>query len=301
MVTVNGMTAERMLTIENNSVVSGAVVGNNLILTKHGGGTINAGNVRGATGLPGISNAEFDAEMADLLATLGVGQPVGIIVDYIGLTAPVGWIALNGQTITNGETLYPLLWAVLPVSMKSGANIVTPNTGGRAVVGYTTGDVDYNAIGKLSGTKTHVLTVGETPLKSHNHVVDSHNHGGSTGNESAYHTHTQQGNFTSGMGGEHEHVPNTGGSFVTSTGLGNVLQLGATPMPNNMALVATTNLAGFHAHTVSIGGATGNENSLHTHAVTAQAPNTSYVSDASATAHNNVPPSIAFLKIMKAV
>lgn len=50
---ITGLTATRMLAIEASSVVSGAVVGNNLILTKHDGSTINAGNVRGAQGVPG--------------------------------------------------------------------------------------------------------------------------------------------------------------------------------------------------------------------------------------------------------
>lgn len=47
---VTGLTAARMLAIEAASVVSGAISGDNLILTKHDGSTINAGNVRGPKG-----------------------------------------------------------------------------------------------------------------------------------------------------------------------------------------------------------------------------------------------------------
>ena len=54
MATVNGLTAERMLQIEENSVVAGLVdVNGNLLLTKHGGAQINAGNVRGPQGPQG--------------------------------------------------------------------------------------------------------------------------------------------------------------------------------------------------------------------------------------------------------
>lgn len=48
MSTVTGFTAERMLAIENGTVVDGSVVGDNLILTTKDGTPIDAGNVRGA-------------------------------------------------------------------------------------------------------------------------------------------------------------------------------------------------------------------------------------------------------------
>ena len=53
MATVTGYTAERMKEIEDNSIVSGAVVGNDLILTKFNGETINAGPVVGSEGPEG--------------------------------------------------------------------------------------------------------------------------------------------------------------------------------------------------------------------------------------------------------
>lgn len=50
---VTGFTAERMQAIENQAVVDGAVVGDDLVLTRHDGNLINAGSVRGAPGPPG--------------------------------------------------------------------------------------------------------------------------------------------------------------------------------------------------------------------------------------------------------
>ena len=54
---------------------------------------------------------------------------------------------MDGSTITNGQTLYPNLWAVIPAAMKSGANIVLPDTRGRVSVGYSSGDARFNSIG----------------------------------------------------------------------------------------------------------------------------------------------------------
>lgn len=53
MATVTGYTAERMQEIEDAAITSGAVVGDNLVLTRHDGTPITAGNVRGATGPTG--------------------------------------------------------------------------------------------------------------------------------------------------------------------------------------------------------------------------------------------------------
>lgn len=55
METVRVFTADRMQAIEDSAIVDGDVVGNNLILTRHDGATINAGNVRGPAGPTGAS------------------------------------------------------------------------------------------------------------------------------------------------------------------------------------------------------------------------------------------------------
>lgn len=66
MSSVTGLTADRMLAIEAASVIDGEVIGDDLILTRHDGVTINAGNVRGATGAPGL-----DAVPSDVNPTAG--------------------------------------------------------------------------------------------------------------------------------------------------------------------------------------------------------------------------------------
>lgn len=53
MATVTGLTADRMLEIEGESIVDGEVVAEHLILTRHDGTTIDAGSVVGPEGPPG--------------------------------------------------------------------------------------------------------------------------------------------------------------------------------------------------------------------------------------------------------
>ena len=100
--------------------------------------------------------------------------PVGTIVDYIGTTAPSGWAVLDGSTITNGQTLYPTLWAVLPSTFKSGTSIVLPDTRGRVAVGRNPSDTDFDNVGDTGGAKTVTLTSAEMP--SHNHTQNAHGH-----------------------------------------------------------------------------------------------------------------------------
>lgn len=65
MTTVNGMTAQRMSEIANNSIVDGVVVGTDLILTTQGGVNINAGPVKGTPGAPGGTDVAFQDWILD--------------------------------------------------------------------------------------------------------------------------------------------------------------------------------------------------------------------------------------------
>lgn len=70
MATVTGYTAEFMDTINDNTVVDGNVVGDNLILVTRGGTNIDAGNVRGPQGIQGIpgplTQAQADARYLNI-------------------------------------------------------------------------------------------------------------------------------------------------------------------------------------------------------------------------------------------
>lgn len=121
------------------------------------------------------------SRLNELETASGSGNaPIGTIVDYIGTVAPNDWTILDGSTITNGQNLYPNLWAILPASFKSGANIVKPDTRGRVTV-HQGGTLLTGAIGSTGGAETVTLSSSEIP--AHNHGLNSHNH-------TIAHTHT---------------------------------------------------------------------------------------------------------------
>ena len=70
MATVTGYTSARMKEIEDSSVVDGAIVADELILTRFDGSTINAGNVKGDTGATGATGAQGDVSAAQLTAAI---------------------------------------------------------------------------------------------------------------------------------------------------------------------------------------------------------------------------------------
>jgi microcystin-dependent protein len=99
--------------------------------------------------------------------------PTGSMVIWAKTTAPTGWLLCQGQTIS--RTTYADLYAAIGTTFGSGDGSTTfqlPNMKGRMVVGYDTGQSEFNVIGETGGEKAHTLTVAEMP---------SHNHGGATG------------------------------------------------------------------------------------------------------------------------
>lgn len=244
-------------------------------------------------------------------------QPVGSVQHYIGTTPPDGWVELNGQTITNGETLYPDLWAVLPATMKSGANIVLPDCRGRVIVHE--GSSPFNTFGSTTGAATVTLTTAQIPGHAHS--------GGSlaaanSGNLFMSGTASVSGSTTDS--GQHGHTGVTGTEPGHAHGIGAGSQLwfgGAPPQGYgqvNVTLAAmrlsggwitTGSQAGEHFHGVIIANTTGN----HTHSVTASGSvsvsggshshtisgNTD--SAGGGQSHSNVQPSLVLSTILKVV
>lgn len=167
---VTGYTADRMQAIEDNAIVDGEVVGDNLILTRYNATTINAGNVRGAVG---PMNPD--------------GNPAGTII-MGGWTANfTGYLILNGQTVVGGVAANPTVAAMYP-GWVVGGNLVLPNTVGSVPLGGSSG------FGVPTGSMTHVLQT--TNMAPHQHTVDAHDH-------TVAHDH---GTFQTVASGTHSHT-----------------------------------------------------------------------------------------------
>ena len=111
---------------------------------------------------------------------------------YFGTVEPIGWLFLNGQTVTNADTKYPNLWTVAPSAWKSGTSLILPNMADRVAIGATA------AIGVTGGANSHTLIQAELPAvtlsidpPSTSITIDPPSTGvtGSTGTESVLHTH----------------------------------------------------------------------------------------------------------------
>lgn len=116
MATVSSLTAERMLAIEAASVVDGEIVGDNLILTKHDGSQIDAGDVRGPQGDVGPIGTDLSVISNTQVFDVGVDSQIRAgrelsATDFtnMGLSAPIGLWNLsntndssgNGRNLTN--------------------------------------------------------------------------------------------------------------------------------------------------------------------------------------------------------
>lgn len=175
MATVTGLTANRMIEIEEASVVTGQIIGNDLVLNTRGGTAINAGNVRGPQGVPGPAIAALDdipnvtvptPVVGDLLRWNGTAWvssqpaqqiPTGLISMWSSSIAPSSYLLCDGAAIPAGVQYDPLRMVV-------GLN--TPDLRNRFVIGAKAGDVDLFEIG---GAAT--VTLDETQIPAHDHVA----------------------------------------------------------------------------------------------------------------------------------
>lgn len=114
MATITGFTAARMQAIEDNTIVSGAIVGDDLILTKNDTTTVNAGDVRGPAGPEGPPGGlvEINMSYAGALAVVTgkirwyASKPYSISKVLISVgTAPTG-AGITVDVKKNGTTIF---------------------------------------------------------------------------------------------------------------------------------------------------------------------------------------------------
>ena len=110
---------------------------------------------------------------------LGDTMPIGSVVQWFEETAPDNWLVLNGQAVSRID--YPELFVIYGTKYGEGDGSTTfnlPNLKGRVITGLDSNDNDFNELGKVSGEKMHILSVGEMP--SHNHTIICNNVQGGT-------------------------------------------------------------------------------------------------------------------------
>lgn len=201
--------------------------------------------------------------------------PVGSGMEFWGDTAPAGWLFCYGQAVS--RTTYAKLFAVLDVAHGAGNGTTTfnlPDKRGRASAGKDdmggtsanrltglAGGVNGDILGAVGGAEAHVLTIAQLP---------SHNHGGTSGGQSANHTHLVSGSTAAGGSHNHSISARTGGDGA-----------GAVGANTNGGATFYTNEGGSHAHSMSF--QSGTVSVGHTHSIPAQG---------SGTAHNTLPPTI---------
>lgn len=95
--------------------------------------------------------------------------PIGSVVEWYSETIPDNWLICDGKEISRTE--YAELFAVLDTTYGAGDGSTTfniPNMSSRFAVGLNKDDTDFNALGKIGGSKSEDIT--------HSHTVPGHTH-----------------------------------------------------------------------------------------------------------------------------
>lgn len=290
MTTITGFTSARMLGIENNTVVSGAIVGDDLILTKHDASTVNAGDVRGPVGPQGpvgeVTTAELNAAISvvdgdiatnaadiatnaadiatnaadisavEVLAGYAADRvPAGLVSMTMATSIPNGWLAIEGQSVASCDTLYPELWAAAPAGWQSGTTLNLPDMRGRMPVGQSVTDPMFDVLTSTGGQAS--VTLSKSNVPKHYHEMD-HNHTSAT-TTSDSHNHTIDHNHPSTNTTNYSHTHSTNSGLpVVYQGSGGTLGLadgavwgGVYGAPLNVGTVLSAS-TDTHNHTVNI-------------------------------------------------
>jgi microcystin-dependent protein len=182
MATITGLTAERMLEIEGQSVISGEIVGGNLILTKFDGTTIDAGPLPpGPQGPVGPAGGQIPGEIkmwpgSALPDPVGFGKWVwadGATYDVALYPKAAANIAPQWRTFAGASDPPVSLFRVPDLRGLVPAGMDAMPAGARA--NRLTRSVSIILAGR-TGEEIHTITVAEMPAHSHGVNDPSHAH-----------------------------------------------------------------------------------------------------------------------------
>ncbi len=213
--------------MKKNGLSVRSIVGSLLILggCAGGDGPMGTSGEKGDPGAPGSSGsagAPGPQGPPGMNSANGGDAPAGVLVAYGGSTAPNGWLLADGSAVSRAN--YAGLFVAIGIAYGPGDGVSTFNVpdlrqrfplgkavaGTGAVLGATGGTVDHNS--------------------AHAHDVPGHRHG--------------LGTLATSSGGDHNHKPGQGDSFlVNGAGVGTTALGG-----NGFSLNGLTSNSGAHTH-----------------------------------------------------
>jgi microcystin-dependent protein len=248
----------------------------------------------------------------------------GMISQYLGATAPDGWLFCEGQQILiqDYQNLYSIMTSsgtVFPYGANTNGSggsgsthFVLPNLKGRVAVGKDSSQTEFDTLGETGGAKTHTLT--EVQMPGHLHSVDPPSANFTSGNESVGHTHgfttnlkSQQGygGSTGTVSADHAHgitsyewltrMSSTGPSIRVYSRNSNADQGVQSVVPGAGGIGTNHTHGDDHAHSGGTDGISVN----HQHTTTVNIAAFNSASAGSSQAHNNLQPYIVINYIVK--
>lgn len=160
MATVTGLTADRMQEIIDATIVDADVIGDNLILTKDDGSTIDAGNVRGPAGADGTTGALPRVNV--LPGSPGDGTEIAYVASVTngvvwhlkynaGSSSPYKWEFVGGGDLYHEIDTNEILTGAGAVNYSDLATVgptLTPPLAGDYLLGY--GAEAFNAVAAIT-------------------------------------------------------------------------------------------------------------------------------------------------------
>ena len=125
--------------------------------------------------------------------------PIGSIVGFAGTSVPNNWLIADGSEVSR-ET-YSELFEVIGTYYGEGDGATTfnlPDMRGKVGVGLLATDEDFNILGNIGGSKTHIQTIDEMPNHSHTIKYNTNGAGSNAGGTVALAASISTSTFPSG-------------------------------------------------------------------------------------------------------